>query len=69
MQSKLLSCIGFLKKLAFSLCLFSQYYFPFNFRTAKPLVLKFGPLPLHNLVSNTLLTFYDVFFVQELFTD
>ena len=56
MPSKLLGCIGFLHKVVqkigfFSVLVFS-ILFPFNFRTAKALVLKFGPLPLYNLFSN-----------------
>ena len=61
-------CTKLYIKLAFSLCSFSQFSFPFNFRTAEALVLKFGPLPLYHLFSNTLLAIFDTLFVQELFT-
>ena len=49
-------------KLAVSLCSFSQFSFPFNFRTANVLVLKFGTLPLRCLFSNILLAIFDIFF-------
>ena len=55
-------CTKLYIKLAFSLCSFSQFSFPFNFRTAEALVLKFGPLPLYHLFSNTLLAIFDIFF-------
>ena len=42
-------CTKLYIKLAFFLCSFSQFSFPFNFRTAEALVLKFGPLPLYHL--------------------
>ena len=45
-----------------SLCSFSQFSFPFNFRTANALVLKFGTLPLCCLFSNKLLAIFDIFF-------
>ena len=61
-------CTKLYVKLAFSLCSFSQFSFPFNFPTAEALVLKFGPLPLYHLFSNTLLEILISFFVQELFT-
>ena len=49
-------------KLAFSLCSFSHFPFPFNFQTDKALVLQFGPLSLYQLFSNTLLAIFDIFF-------
>ena len=55
-------CTKLYIKLAFSLCSFSQLSFPFNFRTAEALVLKFGPLPLCRLFSDTLLAIFDIFF-------
>ena len=55
-------CTKLYIKLAFSLCSFSQFSFPFNFWTAEALVLKFGSLPLHHLFSNTLLAIFDIFF-------
>ena len=55
-------CTKLYIKLAFSLCSFSQFSFPFSFRTAEALVLKFGPLPLYHLFSNTLLAIFDTFF-------
>ena len=63
MPSKLPGCIGFLYKvvhikLAVSLCSFSHFSFPFNFRTAYALVFKFGTLPLSGLFSNTLLAIF-----------
>ena len=56
--TKLYTCI----KLAVSLCSFSQFSFPFNFRTANALVLKFCTLLLSCLFSNTLLAIFDIFF-------
>ena len=41
---------------------FSQFSFPFNFRTANALVLKFGKLPLSCRFSNTLLAIFDILF-------
>ena len=55
-------CTKLYIKLAFSLCSFSHFSFPFNFQMAKALVLKFGPLPLYHLFSNTLLAIFDIFF-------
>ena len=55
-------CTKLYIKLAFSLCSFSHFSFPFNFQTAKALVLKFGPLPLYHIFSNTLLAIFDIFF-------
>ena len=55
-------CTKLYIKLAFSLCSFSQFSFPFNFRTAEALVLKFGPLPLYHLFSNILLAIFDICF-------
>ena len=68
MPSKLLGCIGFLYNVVHktsrfdSLCSFSQFSFPFNFRTASALVLKFGALPLSCLFSNRLLAIFDILF-------
>ena len=45
-------------KLPVSLCSFSQFCFPFNFRTADALVLKFGTRPLSGLFHNT----FDILF-------
>ena len=58
----LVFCTKLYKKLAVSLCSFSQFSFPFNFQTANALVLKFGTLPLRCLFSNTLLAIFDIFF-------
>ena len=55
-------CTKLYIKLAFSLCSFSQFSFPFNFQTVEALVLKFGPLPLYHFFSNTLLAIVDTFF-------
>ena len=55
-------CTKLYIKLAFSLYSFSQFSFPFNFRTAEALVFKFRPLPLYHLFSNTLLAIFDFFF-------
>ena len=49
-------------KLAVSLCSFSQLCFPFNFRTADALVLKFGSRPLSGLFYNTVLENFDILF-------
>ena len=72
MPSKCLVALVFCTKLyikvAVSLFSFSQFSFPFNFRTAKALVLKFCTLPLNCLFSNTLLAILKSFFVQELCT-
>ena len=58
----LVFCTKLYIKLAFSLCSFSQFSFPFNFQTANALVLKFGTRPLRCLFSNTLLAIFDIFF-------
>ena len=58
-------CTKLYIKLAFSLCSFSQFSFPFNFRTAEALVLKFGPLLSIIFFSNTLLAIFDIFFSFE----
>ena len=58
----LVFCTKLYIKLAVSLCSFSQFSFPFNFRTASALVLKFGTLPLSCFVSNTLLAIFDILF-------
>ena len=49
----LVLCTKLYIKLAVSLCSFSQFSFPFNFRTASALVLKFGALSLSCFVSYT----------------
>ena len=59
-SAALVFCTKLYIKRAVSLCSFSQFSFPFNFRTANALVLKFGPLPLSGLFSNTLLTIFDI---------
>ena len=56
----LVFCTKLYIKLAVSLCSFSQFSFPFNFRTANALVLKFGTLLLSCLFSNTLLAIFDI---------
>ena len=58
----LVFCTKLYIKLAVSLCSFSQFAFPFNFRTANALVLKLGTLPLSCLFSNTLLAIFDILF-------
>ena len=58
----LVFCTKLYIKLAVSLCSFSQFSFPFNFRTANALVLKFGTLLLSCLFSNTLLAIFDILF-------
>ena len=58
----LVFCTKLYIKLAVSLCSFSQFCFPFNFRTASALVLKFGTLPLSGLFYNTLLANFDILF-------
>ena len=58
----LVFCTKLYIKLAVSLCSFSQFCFPFNFRTANAMVLKFGTLPLSGLFSNTLLAIFDILF-------
>ena len=58
----LVFCTKLCIKLAFSLCSFSQFSFPFNFQTANALVLTFGTLPLRCLLPNTLLASFDIFF-------
>ena len=55
-------CTKLYVKLAVSLCSFSQFSFPFNFRTANALVLKVGTLPLSGFFSNTLLMIFDILF-------
>ena len=57
----LVFCTKLYKKLAVSLCSFSQFSFPFNFQTANALVLKFGTISLRCLFSNTLLAIFDIF--------
>ena len=58
----LVFCTKLYIKVAVSLCSFSQFSFPFNFKTATALVLKFGTLPLRCVVSNILLAIFDIFF-------
>ena len=58
----LVFCTKLYIKLAISRCSFSQFSFPFNFRTANVLDLKFGTLPLGCLFSNTLLAIFDILF-------
>ena len=58
----LVFCTKLYIKLAVSLCSFSQFSFPFKFRVADALVLKFGTLPLSCLFSNTLLAIFDILF-------
>ena len=58
----LVFCTKLYIKLAVSLGSFSQFSFPFNFRTANALVLKFGTLPLSCRFSNTLLAIFDILF-------
>ena len=58
----LVFCTKLYIKLAVSLCSFSQFSFPFNFRTANALVLKFGTPPLSGPFSNSLLAIFDIFF-------
>ena len=58
----LVFCTKLYIKLAVSLCSFSQFCFPFNFRTADALALKLGTLPLSGLFYNTLLAIVDIFF-------
>ena len=58
----LVFCTKLYIKLAISLCSFSQFPFPFNFRTANALVLKFGTLLLSCIFSNTLLAIFDILF-------
>ena len=58
----LVFCTKLYIKLAVSLCSFSQFSIPFNFRTANALVLKFGTLLLSCLFSNTLLAIFDILF-------
>ena len=55
-------CTKLYIKLAFSLCSFSQFSFPFNFRTAEALVLKFGQVSSLSSFFNTLLAIFDIFF-------
>ena len=61
----LIFCTKLYIKLAVSLCSFSQFSFPFNFRTANALVLKFGTLPLSCFVSNSLLAIFDILFCSR----
>ena len=58
----LVFCTKLYIKLVVSLCSFSQFSFPFNFRTANALVLKFGTLLLSCLFSNTLLAIFHILF-------
>ena len=58
----LVFCTKLYIKLAVSLCSFSQFSFPFNFRTADAMVLIFGTLPLSCLFYNTLLAIFDILF-------
>ena len=58
----LVFCTKLYIKLAVSLGSFSQFSFPFNFRTANALVLKFGTLPLNCRFSNKLLAIFDILF-------
>ena len=58
----LVFCTKLYIKLAVSLCSFSQFSFPFKFRTADALVLKVGTLPLSCLFSNILLAIFDILF-------
>ena len=61
----LVFCTKLYIKLAFSLCSFSQFSFPFNFWTANALVLKFGTRPLSCLCSNSLLAIFDILFCSR----
>ena len=61
----LVFCTKLYIKLAASLCSFSQFSFPFNFRTASALVFKFGALPLSCFVSNSLLAIFDISFCSR----
>ena len=61
----LVFCTKLYIKLAVSLCSFSQFSFPFNFRTVSTLVLKFGTLPLSYLFSNTLLAIFEILFCSR----
>ena len=58
----LVFCTKLYIKLAVSPCTFSQFSFPFNFRTANALVLKFGTLPLSCFLSKTLLANFNIYF-------
>ena len=58
----LVFCTKLYIKLAVSLCSFSQFSFPFHFRTANAYDLKIGTLPLGCLFSNTLLAIFDILF-------
>ena len=58
-------CTKLYIKLAVSLCSLSQFSFPFTFRTADALVLKFGTLPLSCLFANTLLAIFDILFCSR----
>ena len=59
----LVFCTKLYRKLAVSLCSFSQFSFPFW--TANALVLKFGRLPLICLFSNILLAIFDILFCSR----
>ena len=61
----LVFCTKLYRKLAVSLCSFSQFSFPFNFRMANALVLKFGTLPLSGLFSKTSLAIFDIWFLSR----
>ena len=58
----LVFCTKLYIKLTVSLCSFSQFSFPFNFRTADALALKFGTLPLGCIFSNKWLASFDILF-------
>ena len=61
----LVLCTKLYIKLAVSLCSFSHFSFPFNFRTANALVFKFGTLSLSGLFSNTLLAIFGILFCSR----
>ena len=61
----LVFCTKLYTKLAVSLCSFSQFYFPLNFRTVNALVMKVVTLPLSGLFSNILLAIFDIFFCSK----
>ena len=61
----LVFCTKLYIKLAVSLCSFSQFSFPFNFRTANALVLKFGSTPLSCLLSKRLLAIFNILFCSR----
>ena len=58
----LVFCTKLYINLGVSLCSFSQFSFPFNYRTADALVFTFGTLPLSCLFSNTMLAIFDSLF-------